>query len=363
MKKTNVIAGILLLAIGVVIMLWKVFICEPPQFRMVKKMGAGINIGNSLDSYGLRGYSAGASDLEFETFWGNPQITQELFVMIKNAGFSTVRIPVTWQDHMDEKGKVSEEWMDRVQEVVDMALDRGLYVILNTHHEEWMDLQTDKKDEISEKFANLWLQIAERFAEYDEKLVFEGMNEPRLRDSEYEWTAGNRQLRDMVNCLNKVFVDTVRGTGGMNDERFLMICPYASGYEKEAMADMDVMEGNIIVSIHMYYPYTFCQKEDGIEKWDMAEGECVGYADDIAGYFDNMRTLFLKKGIPVMITEFGCMDKGNTDSRINWIKTYKEEAEKYGIPCIWWDDGSNYQIMDRELCEWTCPEIKDILVK
>lgn len=189
-SKVTVTAVVLSLFIIVLVIVWWLFIYETPQIRFVKNMGSGINIGNSLDSHGLREYHPEASDLDFETYWGNSEITEELFVMIKEAGFSTVRIPVTWQDHMDENGRVSEVWMDRVQEVVDMALAQELYVILNTHHEEWMNLETERADEIAEKFASLWMQIAERFAAYDEKLLFEGMNEPRLRDSEYEWNAG-----------------------------------------------------------------------------------------------------------------------------------------------------------------------------
>ena len=362
-SKMTVTAVLLSLFIITLVIIWRIFIYETPQMKFVKNMGAGINIGNSLDSHGLREYHPEASDLDFETFWGNPEITEELFVMIKEAGFSTVRIPVTWQDHMDESGLVSEEWMARVQEVVDMALSQELYVILNTHHEEWMNLETDRLDEIAERFAFLWTQIAENFSEYDERLVFEGMNEPRLRDSEHEWTEGTEELRDMVNQLNEVFVDTVRSTGGANEERYLMICPYATNHVEEAMVDLEVPKGNIIVSIHMYSPYVFCQKEDGIATWDASDSECAEYAEDIVMHFCNMKELFIKKGIPVIITEFGCTDKDNLDSRVEWLKFYKEQADSTGIPCVWWDNGSNYQIMDRESFEWTYPEIKDALVE
>lgn len=362
-SKVTVTAVVLSLFIIVLVIVWWLFIYETPQIRFVKNMGSGINIGNSLDSHGLREYHPEASDLDFETYWGNSEITEELFVMIKEAGFSTVRIPVTWQDHMDENGRVSEVWMDRVQEVVDMALAQELYVILNTHHEEWMNLETERADEIAEKFASLWMQIAERFAAYDEKLLFEGMNEPRLRDSEYEWNAGTEELRDMVNYLNEIFVETVRSTGGANEERYLMVCPYATNHVQEAMAALNVPNGNIIVSIHMYSPYVFCQKEDGITKWDVTDSECAGYAEDIITHFNNMKELFIKKGIPVIITEFGCTDKDNLDSRIEWLKYYKKQADSVGIPCVWWDNGSNYQIMDREKIEWTYPQIKDVLVK
>ena len=365
MKKSKgaVAAVMLSLLIIVIAIMWRAFIYESPQVRYVKNMGAGINVGNSLDSHGLWKYHPEASDLENETFWGNPVITEELFVMIKEAGFSTVRIPVTWQDHMDEKGNVSEAWMERVQEVVDMALAQDLYVILNTHHEEWMDLQIDKEDEITERFVFLWEQIAGRFASYSEKLLFEGMNEPRLRNSEYEWTSGNGELRGMVNRLNRVFVDTVRSTGENNKERYLLICPYASIYEKEAFEDLEVPHGNIAVSVHMYSPYEFCQKEDGITQWDTEDKEFAGYVDEVREYFSNMQKYFIRKGIPVVLTEFGCTDKGNTESRVEWVEFYMKEAAEYEIPCIWWDNGSDFGIMDRTKYTWIYPQLKDTLTR
>ena len=147
--------------------------------QFVRDMGAGINLGNTLDSTGLRDYKPDADDLEYETYWGNPKADAETFRIMKEAGFGTVRIPVTWEDHLDEGYRISDVWMDRVQEVVDMALEEGLYVILDLHHEEWLDLKIERETQIREEFVIVWEQIAERFQKYDERLLFESMNEPR----------------------------------------------------------------------------------------------------------------------------------------------------------------------------------------
>lgn len=333
------------------------------KMQFVKELGAGINLGNTLDSHGLREYRPEASDLEYETYWGNPRITEELFVFIKEAGFSTVRIPITWQDHMTSDGTISEEWMMRVQEVVDMALEQGLYVIINTHHEEWLDLHPEKEEEITKQYKYVWTQIAGRFQSYESGLLFEGMNEPRLRNSDYEWTDGTDELRSMVNRLNTVFVETVRKSGGENQNRFLLVSPYASNHLEKAMEELKIPKGNIIVSVHMYAPYSFCQDEDGMENWDMNDEEVMKYMVEIQNYFDNMNNFYIKKGVPVMLTEFGCKDKQNVDERVAWIHFYKEQADKYGIPCMWWDNGSNYQIMDRENYSWVYPQIKDALIR
>lgn len=327
--------------------------------EFVRSLGMGINIGNSLDSHGMREYHETATDLDFETSWGNPEIKKEMFETIKEAGFHTVRIPVTWMDHMDENGVVSEVWMDRVQEVVDLALENDLYVILNTHHEEWMNLEVDRKDEISVIYEGLWMQISNRFASYDEKLLFEGMNEPRLRDSEYEWTSGTEELRNMVNDLNAIFMDVVRSGSEYNEERFLLIPSYAAKAEAEAMEGLIVSKGNVIVSLHIYEPYSFCQKEDGSSSWDDQTEE----ADAVVEIFQDIDQVFLKNKIPVVITEFGCIDKNNQTERVEWVQFYKSLAEEAQIPLIWWDNGGNYQLLNRKSCEWTNQELLHALTE
>lgn len=324
--------------------------------RFAGRMGPGINLGNTLDSTGLREYRPDADDLEYETYWGNPQADAETFLAMKEAGFGTVRIPVTWEDHLDESYHISDVWMNRVQEVADMALAADLYVILDLHHEEWLDLQTERAAEIEAEFVTVWEQIAERFREYDEKLLFESMNEPRLRDSEVEWTSGTEEMRALVNDLNAAFVETVRASGGGNRTRYLLICPYGSNHGTEAMEGLAVPDdGRLMVSIHMYTPYSFCQKEDGDAVWDTAETR-----EKVARAFSEMNRFFVERRIPVILTEFGCVDKGNTQERLAWTEYYVGEARRYGISCIWWDCGA-YALLDRESKTWKFPEIVEAL--
>ncbi len=356
-KIVFVIAGIIILLFVV----WGVgSVTANRRIRFANQLGSGINLGNSLEATGLRQYKSDAADLEYEVFWGNPEISREQFSAIRQAGFSSVRIPVTWQDHMDEEGTVSEIWMNRVTEVVDMALEENLYVILDTHHEEWLNLETEREQEICDTYRSLWTQIAQQFQEYDEHLLFEGMNEPRLRKSEHEWDAGTPEMRAMVNRLNEAFIESVRETGGENRERYLLISAYASGTEEEALEDLVVPEGNIIVAVHMYLPYSFCQDEDGITQWDDPSGETRAQVEKV---FANLERLFIKKHIPVIITEFGCKDKGNEEERAAWINFYRKLADAGGIPCFWWDNGSNYQILNRNNGKWVYPKLVEALVK
>lgn len=358
-RKKHMIFFLLLLILSVTVF---EKLLETPVGRMRTKhfaghMGPGLNLGNTLDATGLRDYRPEADELEYETCWGNPKTDRKVFAAIADAGFGTVRIPVTWEDHMDEEGQISEKWMNRVREVADLALSEGLYVVLNLHHEEWLDLQTEREAEILVKFEIVWRQIAETFADYDGRLLFESMNEPRLRDSAYEWTSGTPEMRDLVNRLNERFVRTVRKTGKKNSTRYLLICPYASTSEEEGMRGLVVPDDDrIIVSIHMYKPYSFCQKEGEDREWDKPENR-----KRIAAAFSNMNEIFVEKGIPVILTEFGCVDKGNLEERTAWTKYYVEQAAKYHINYIWWDCGA-YRLLDRESGEWLYPGIVERLL-
>ena len=359
MKKGRKLAAlgviVLLIVVGMMLGVW---FKKQEHLRFAARLGIGFNLGNALDATKLWETTPDAPELSYETYWGNPPIDSIQLAAIRAAGFSSVRIPVTWEDHIDENGVISQTWMERVAEVVDMALAEGLYVILDTHHEDWLNLDTAREEEINARYKTVWDQIALRFSDYDNHLVFEGMNEPRLRDSEHEWDAGTPELRAMVNHLNRTFVETVRETGGENRNRYLMISAYATGTETEALEDLEVPEGNIIVSVHMYQPYSFCQDREGTAEWDTGNTED---AEKIEKTFAGLHTRFTDRGIPVVLTEFGCVDKGNDSTRAAWVTFYREQSDS--IPCFWWDNGSSYQLLERESGRWLHPEIFDALVQ
>lgn len=355
--KTIVIVGIILL-IAVLVATGGWYWIKGVNLRFVQRMGNGINLGNSLDATNLWDYKPDADELEYEMFWGNPKVVQEQFETIYEAGFRTVRLPITWEDHMDAEGNISSIWMNRVQEVVDMALAENMYVILNTHHETWLDLHVDKEAEITERFCKVWNQIAAQFCEYDNFLLFEGMNEPRLRNIEHEWDEGTPKLRNMVNRLNTAFVETVRVVEG-NQKRYLLIGAYATSSFAEALKELELPKGHIIVSVHAYLPYHFCQNEEGTDEWSARNSQDTHAIEEA---FSDMHRLFVRKGIPVILTEFGCVDKGNLESRIEWAKFYMKIAKEHGVSCIWWDNGSSYQLLDRENGRWIYPALVEVLV-
>jgi len=324
-----------------------------PSTELVKEIETGWNLGNTFD----------APD---ETAWGNPATATELMKFLKEAGFDAVRVPVTWGKHMGDGYAVEEEWLDRVAEVVGYVLDSDMYCILNSHHEEWLFPDEAHENRNSEQLAALWKQIAERFADCDEKLIFEGMNEPRLRGTPNEWNGGTDESRAVVNRLNAVFVKTIRDSGGNNKLRHLMIPAYAASGDAKVFKTLDVPDDDkVIVSIHAYIPYSFALNTKGTDEWSADDKDSTNAID---GLFKMIKETFTDKGVAVVIGETGALSKDNDEYRIEWAKYYFGKAREYGVPCFWWDNGvfsgggEAFGLVDRRGMSFKFPKVADAVL-
>ena len=320
--------------------------------EIVKQMRVGWNLGNTLDALGGTGLSS-------ETAWGNPVTTKAMIDTVRAGGFNVLRVPVSWGEHLNADYNIDKAWLDRVGQVVDYGIENDMFVILNTHHEEWyMPRESDVSEDL-EVLEKLWSQIAERFKDYGEKLLFEGVNEPRLRGTGEEWT-GTPEARDIVNRYAETFVRTVRASGGNNAQRTLLISPYAASSNPENLTALKVPEnaGNIIVSVHAYLPYDFALNVNGTSEYDPNDGS-------IKWVMDNIKLTFIDRNIPVVITEFGSLNKNNTDARLRCLDDFLNSAKNIGVPCVWWDngavwsDGENFGLLNRTDGGWYFPEIVD----
>lgn len=330
------------------------------------QMRIGWNLGDTLDSWKLTIPSDAAPEV-FETCWNSPVTTEAVIDKIIGAGFNLIRIPVTWQQHLGEapEYKIRADWMARVREVVDYAYKKGVYVILNMHHEEWKTYYEYEK-ECCEKVAAVWKQIAREFGSYDEHLIFEGVNEPRKIGTEWEWNGGDEEGWNVVNSMAKSFVQAVRATGTdfiQNKTRKLMVSGYAANCTEPALSHIILPDDqNLIVSVHAYEPWDFCLNMQGRTTWNHDTQVIDRVLGDIQKYF-------LSKGVPVIIGEFGAMNRENETERAEWAEYYIREAHKIGVPCVWWDnskfqgDCEKFGLIDRESLEWTYPLVLEGLMK
>ncbi|MCM1132572.1 MAG: cellulase family glycosylhydrolase [Ruminococcus flavefaciens] len=315
--------------------------------EIVDDIKVGWNLGNTLESFDVQGKKG----LATETAWGNPKAKEELILAVKEAGFNAIRIPVTWGEHMDGD-VIQSEWLDRVQEVVNYAYNNDLYVIVNLHHDDgiWFNPTEEEYAGDSAKLKKIWEQISERFKDYGDTLIFEGINEERTIGSEKEWVGGTPEERAVVNKYLQDFVDTVRASGGNNAERTLIVTSYAASAEEVAMNDLKVPDDdNVIVSLHYYAPWKF---SDGQETVFSDEGKA-----ELDAKFSAMKKKFIDKGIPLIIDEFGCVAVADDETRAEYYNYYISTAKSYGIKCFVWDNGlakgdSAYAIINRHSLEW-----------
>ena len=324
--------------------------------QIVSQMVIGWNLGNTLDSHG-NGLSYNSSPKTFATAWGNPEPTKALFETVKEGGFNTVRIPVTWYQHLQYNNstqtyEINDAWMDYVKKTVDYAYELDMFIILNVHHENWVNVGqfTDSTyAEASAKLGDIWEQVSEEFADYDQHLIFEGMNEPRQTGlgGDVEWGAGDNNSRAYINNLNEVFVDTVRGQGSsQNKERLLMLPGYCASSQADAVRGINVPSdgGNIALSVHAYAPYFFTMANDSYANHNFpgASGYGENYEGHLTSLFNTLKQISNEKNTPIIIGEFSASDFNNTQSRVNWAKDYLTKAKAAGIPCVLWDNNRTY---------------------
>ncbi|MCR5771113.1 MAG: glycoside hydrolase family 5 protein [Butyrivibrio sp.] len=319
------------------------------SLSFVRDMKLGLNIGNTFDAFVDSGVN---DDLTIETAWGNDKVTKEFIKAIHDNGFSTVRIPISWHNHVDENNKINEAWLDRVQEVVDYAVEEDMYVIINIHHDNHLEANglypdEEHKEQSLDYIESIWTQVADRFKDYDNKLIFESMNEPRLVGHNNEWwiDPNNEDCKNaiaIINELNQKFVDVVRASGGNNEDRYLM-CPGYCASPDGVLNDgfvipTDSADNKIILSIHAYTPYSFALESPGIDNFDASS---AASRKDIDYFMEKIYTKYISQGIPVVIGECGCVDKnGNLQDRVDWAAYYTAKAKSCGLPLLWWDNGA-----------------------
>lgn len=350
--------------------------------ELAKDMKCGWNLGNTLDATNGEG-------LESETSWGMPTTTKAMIDGLAKSKIKTLRVPVSWARHIiDANYTIDPKWMSRVKQIVDWAISNDMYVILNCHHDNKSALEpvqygegycpTTESFEESMKFLqNVWAQISLAFNNgYDEHLIFEFLNEPRLRDTKWEWAFDpwDKSCKDANNCLtqfNQTLLYLVRKTGGNNQKRKILVTGLAASLNA-IIADQFVIPkddepGKLMISVHMYSPYSFAMENPGkIEFTEQMQQE-LSYS------FSRLEKKFVSKGYPVIIDEYSATNKNNLAQRVNWFKYFVSTAKEKGIICCLWDNGiykvtnndfsERYGYYNRKTQKWFFPEILDAIIE
>ncbi len=355
---------------------------QPGDFTLsainfVETLGAGWNLGNTLDAH-----VDGMTGLATQTSWGQPLTTQAMLDGIRDAGMKVVRIPVSWHNHVDAAFTIDPVWMSRVIEVVEYARAADLAVIINIHHD-------DKKEyyypdpvhaaRSREYVTRVWKQIALMFRHYDERVIFELLNEPRLvgHVNEWNWNNGNldpdlAESARIIGELEQAALDVIRETGGNNAERYVMVTPYAASpwasFSSHFAIPEDTADDKLILSVHAYTPYVFAMQDPGVSAFTDA------HKSEIDQFMGQLHTTFtVAKNMPVIIGEYGATNKNNLADRVAWFSYYCGKAASYGMSTILWDNGNHvvpssgkfselYGFYNRTAQTWYFPEILEAII-
>jgi aryl-phospho-beta-D-glucosidase BglC (GH1 family) len=317
---------------------------KPSAQEIVAAMQPGWNVGNTMDA------------IPDETSWGNPRITRELLAAIHDQGFNSIRLPVTWTDHQGGAPDytIDQAWLDRVQQVVDMAVAEGLYVLLNVHHDSWQwvwDMPT-QHDAVMARYTATWTQIAETFRDTSPKLVLESINEPQFRNS-----TGQAQELQLLDELNTTFHSIVRGTGGNNATRLLVLPSLHTNDEQvllDSLADTiaTLNDPNIAATTHSYGLWHFSVNIDGYTTFNDRARQ------NITDHFDRVYNTFVSKGIPVIIGEYGLLgwDSGTDPvehgEMLKFFEYFGSYARQKQLTTMLWDNGGRF---DRTAMTWRDP--------
>ena len=336
---------------------------ESDAIELAKKMFLGWNLGNSLEVP------------KSEIGWGNPKTTKSMIDAVKATGINAVRIPCAWNSYLEDQitYKIKESWLSRVKEVVSYCVDNDMYAIINIHwDEEWLERNctVDKQDEVARKQSILWTQIATYFRDFDEHLLFAGCNEPDVT---------NKTGMAVLKVYEQTFIDAVRGTGGKNAYRNLIIQgPLTNIDHTYDFMDMavDVVPNRLMMEVHYYDPWQFALKEeDGPQRWEKlqyfwgtenqkhAVGEYserwneYGNEDFVITQFAKMKSRYSDNNIPVILGEFGATHRkfddpvlqALHDESIAYFHKYViTQAKNHGLVPFFWDMGYDMSIFERK---------------
>ena len=337
---------------------------------MIRAMGNGINLGNTLEAYNHKSYISGMNPDGFETIWGQPYTTAEMIQGMKDAGFDTIRIPVAWTNGMNfEEGDytIDERLMSRVETVINYALDADMYVIVNDHWDGgWWGMFGSEDQAVREKglemYKSMWSQIGEHFKDYSYKLIFESANEElgdRLNDKDITGSQGvlnKNECYETTNMINSEFVKLIRSQGGNNEDRFLLIAGYntdiALTCDDRFKMPEDTAESKLLLSVHYYTPWDYCGTES-VNQW----GSPTDF-DEQNGLFEKL-SKFSEQGYGVVIGEYAVMTKsgGVKPDTDKFYSNLLDNCDLYDFCPVLWDCSSFYKRVTNTTADQTIADI------
>lgn len=339
---------------------------------LTRLMGNGINLGNTMEACDANMGSISDQTSYYETLWGQPVTTQEMISGMREAGFETLRVPVAWMTNATDlpngDSTINEAYLNRVEEIINYALNAGMYVIVNDHWDGgWYGMFGSESEQTrqlaKDAYVSMWTQIATRYQEYSDHLIFEGANEEigarfdensvlYCSDSILSYYTDDEKYQ-LANEINQLFVDTVRATGGNNAQRFLLIPGFGTNIDNTLdprfVMPTDTAQGKLLISVHFYDPWAYCGDGQSSVRW--------GTVSDYQAMEDTLKkmTKFVDEGYGVVIGEYGVLYATELqDNTVNYHQAFLDCCDLYNYTNCLWDCSaffkrSKLEMVDKDL--------------
>jgi len=316
----------------------------PPGNAMavVAAMQPGWNLGNTLDA------------IPDETAWGNPLTTQALLHHVRSQGYNSIRLPITWSNHHGPAPAytIDPVWLNRVRQIVDWSLAEGFYVLINLHHDSWQWINTYPTDRtnVLARYRALWTQIATTFRDHSPRLLFESINEPQ-----FAGTSGDDQNYQALHELNVEFHRIVRGSGGGNATRVLVLPTLFTNGDQGRLDALtatfnQLRDPNLAATVHFYGFWPFSVNIAGFTRYT------TEVEQDLVGTFDRVSNTFVSRGIPVIVGEWALLSWDHTRPGViergeflKFLEAVGNQARTRRVTTMLWDAG---QFLNRTELRW-----------
>ncbi len=323
----------------------------PSQY--VNDMVVGWNLGNTMDATGG------------ETGWGNPTTTQAMIDAVHNQGFEFMRLPVTWKGHFGcgPKYTIDPAWLSRVVTIANYALNDSMYVMVNIHHDGtdggWFPLNVSgaAASAASDQVVAIWTQIANVFKDYGDYMIFEIFNEPQ-NGAPNMYGGGDDASRANLAAYQTAAIKAIRATGGNNATRMIVVQGISASPVAVSVGTIPMVDANTIVSLHTYDPVPFSMN---------CSPKIWGSADDSTSILNNLKSqqgMVAGKHGTAIIGEWGSETCDDLDSRVKHAYFYARQCRLHGMLPVWWDDGSNFQLLNRKANppSWAYPTVVQAII-
>lgn len=305
-------------------------------FELNRRLGRGVNI------------------IGYDPIWKNRSLGRfqlKMFGMIKQAGFQHVRINIHPFAFMGDGPEyaLQPQWLETLDWAIESSLGAGLLVVLDMH--EFISISENPAG-LKPKLMALWQQLAARYQHYDERLIFELLNEPNKLLTPALWNEYYREPYALLRATNP-------------NRAIILGGAWWNGIDYLHELELPPGDHNLIITVHFYHPMSFTHQgahwTEFVDRCDVPWQGTPEEKDFIISWLCRAQAWSLENQRPLYLGEFGAYDKADMDSRVRYISFVARQAEVYGWSWAYWQFDADFVLYNMERDAWVSPLLNALI--